>query len=105
MEKRIDTDESKPTACDVLFSLAGGRLLAMAQRRLRSSPYLDLRGIECELIDGTLELCGCVSSYTVKQLAQETVADLFGVVPIGNRLEVRATLSYADNGIVHPNIS
>lgn len=64
-------------------------LVAVALRRLRSSPYLPVRSVSCELRQGVLCLRGRLPNYYLKQIAQETVATLGGVVRIDNAIEVR----------------
>jgi len=59
-----------------------------AEARLRHSPYRELRRVSCELHDGVLMLRGRVSSYYLKQMAQQLVCRLEGVVEIDNRLDV-----------------
>jgi hypothetical protein len=43
----------------------------MAERRLRSHPYLALKNVSCGWLDGVLVLRGCLPSYYLKQIAQE----------------------------------
>jgi osmotically-inducible protein OsmY len=59
-----------------------------AAARLRASPYFPLRSITCEFEEGTLLLSGCVTSYYLKQLAQETVRTLQSVRVIVNAVQV-----------------
>jgi hypothetical protein len=60
----------------------------LAERCLRSNPYLALRNISCEWLDGVLVLRGCLPSYYLKQVAQEAVASLEGIERIDNQIEV-----------------
>jgi hypothetical protein len=60
----------------------------LAERRLRSHPYLALKNVSCGWLDGVLVLRGCLPSYYLKQLAQEAVASLKGVARIDNQIQV-----------------
>lgn len=60
----------------------------VARRRLRNSPYLPVRSVSCEYHQGILFLRGQLPSYFLKQIAQETVAKLDGVVRVSNEIEV-----------------
>jgi len=60
-----------------------------ANARLRASPYVSLRGLSCRCDDGgALFLQGRVPTFYLKQLVQETVADVEGVVQVVNKAEV-----------------
>jgi osmotically-inducible protein OsmY len=59
-----------------------------AESRLRSNPYLALKNISCGYRDGVLVLQGCLPTYYLKQIAQETVSLLEGVERIENQIEV-----------------
>lgn len=60
-----------------------------AKRRLDGSIYASIRRLTCECDDqGVLYLRGRLSSYYQKQLAQETVANLPGIVKVVNQAEV-----------------
>jgi osmotically-inducible protein OsmY len=61
---------------------------AVAERRLRSHPYLALKNVSCGWLDGVLVLRGCLPSYYLKQIAQEAVAALEGVERIDNQIQV-----------------
>ncbi len=65
-------------------------LRELAERGLRRNPYLALKNISCDVLDGVLVLRGCLPSYYLKQIAQEVVAHLEGVARIDNRIEVMA---------------
>ena len=58
------------------------------QTRLRNSGYHELHRVSCEFHEGVLTLRGCVSSYYLKQLAQELIRHLDGAEEVNNRLEV-----------------
>ncbi len=67
---------------------AQANIAELAERCLRSNPYLALRIVGCDCQQGVLVLRGCLPSYYLKQLAQEAVAHLDGVKRIDNRIEV-----------------
>jgi osmotically-inducible protein OsmY len=60
----------------------------LAERALRSSPYLALRNVACDGRDGVLTLRGCVPTYYLKQVAQAVVARVEGARLIVNEIEV-----------------
>lgn len=64
-----------------------------AERRLRQSPYIELRRISCSVREGVLTLFGSVPSYYLKQMAQNVVGRLPGVREIENCLEVVSPLA------------
>ena len=51
-------------------------ILAEARKRLGSRGFGELCGIECECEDGKLTLRGRLSSFYLKQLAQEALRQL-----------------------------
>ncbi len=64
-------------------------LAPAAQAALRQSPFPALRSVEVYEHDGCIVLCGKVSRYYLKQLAQEAVLRVVeAAVPVDNRLEV-----------------
>jgi osmotically-inducible protein OsmY len=63
-------------------------LIALALRRLQSSPYAELRRITCEMESGVLRLHGAVPRYYLKQHAYRIVADLKGVRHVENDIVV-----------------
>jgi osmotically-inducible protein OsmY len=65
-----------------------GGVVKQARKRLWAAPYVSLRDIDCEYRHGLLILRGQVKSYFEKQLAQESVARLEGVVRVVNEIEV-----------------
>lgn len=58
--------------------------------RLRSSGYQSLRDVSCIASNGAAYLHGCLSSYYLKQIAQEIAAGIEGVSCVINRIEVTA---------------
>ena len=63
-----------------------------AKSRLEKSPYMAIRRMSCECDEGVLFLRGRLPNFYQKQLAQETVAKLEGVVQLVNEIEVIALL-------------
>jgi osmotically-inducible protein OsmY len=59
-----------------------------ATRCLRDSSYQALRRVLCESDNGVLLLRGCLSSFYLKQIAQEAVARVNGVTQVVNDIEV-----------------
>ena len=59
-----------------------------AMQRIQSFQHSEMRRIECDFHKGLLVLHGRVSSYYLKQLAQESVRSIEGIARILNRLEV-----------------
>ena len=59
-----------------------------AKDRLRSNPHWPVRRVTCECDEGRLLLRGSLSCFFHKQLAQEAVADVDGVVQVINEIEV-----------------
>ena len=64
------------------------RISESARTRLQASAYESLRTLRCEHHEGVLVLRGRVSSFYLKQLAQEAVRNLHGVEVILNVVEV-----------------
>ena len=71
---------------------AGGATQAtvqeLAERCLRSNPYLALKNLSCDQRGGVLVLHGSLPTYYLKQVAQEVVAQLEGIEGIDNQIEV-----------------
>ena len=61
-----------------------------AQSRLCKSGYHELHLVSCDFHEGVLTLRGRVSSFYLKQLAQELIRRLDGAREVHNRLEVAA---------------
>jgi hypothetical protein len=60
----------------------------IARDRLCSSPYTSIRSLSCNFDNGVLLLRGRLHSFYHKQVAQETVRRLSGVMRIVNEIEV-----------------
>ncbi|MEQ8786914.1 MAG: BON domain-containing protein [Pirellulaceae bacterium] len=80
-----------------MISLAENALLrgeadkteAAVRSCLQTSPYLDLRQIDCHMEDGVLCMYGKVSSFYLKQIAQTVVGKIEGVRQVENCIEVK----------------
>ncbi len=86
----VGSEEALP-ADPGLFGCEAGYALSraeLAERLLRSSPYLALRNVTCDSVDGALVLRGCLPSYYLKQMAQAIVFHLEGVTGVINEIEV-----------------
>jgi osmotically-inducible protein OsmY len=59
-----------------------------AEARIRAATYGAIAGADCEFSEGVLFLRGQVRSFYSKQLAQEAVGRLPGVVDVVNQIEV-----------------
>jgi hypothetical protein len=77
--RATDTQQSWPARSGVAQA---------AERRVQASPHFALRSVSCDYDKGILVLRGRVASYYLKQLAQEAVRKLDGVVVIVNVIEV-----------------
>ena len=55
---------------------------------LRQSPIPALRKLSVEETDDAIVICGAVSSYYLKQLAQETIMPILGRRELHNRVAV-----------------
>jgi osmotically-inducible protein OsmY len=67
---------------------AHGTIARDALRVFRSSSYSELRNIQCESRDDVLILRGQVSTFYMKQLAQERIRSMEGVRAVINDLQV-----------------
>ncbi len=66
----------------------GATVAKAARRRLCRSCHWQIRLVTCRYHEGALLLYGQLSSYYLKQLAQEAVRDLEGVEEIINHTQV-----------------
>lgn len=64
------------------------RLESRVRQSLCHSPYRHLRAVGLHCDGGTLLLTGILPSYFLKQMAQETVKRVSGVIGIDNQVEV-----------------
>jgi len=61
-----------------------------ARAQLRRSLYPIGHNVSCDCVDGVLRLRGRLASYYHKQLAQEAVKQVGGVVVVINEIEVES---------------
>jgi osmotically-inducible protein OsmY len=82
-------DLSKRTVrSDIEHSQAKARI---AQQRILSSSYAEVRCVRCEVRDGVLYLRGQVTSFYLKQMSQETIRSIEGIDAIYNCVQVNYT--------------
>ena len=67
-------------------------ILGEARQRLQARGYEELRSITCEYHEGMIILRGRLSSFFLKQLAQEAIRTQPGVTIIVNTTDVAALL-------------
>jgi len=63
-------------------STSTATILAIVSACLQSSSYAPVRSLHCEWHDGAVVVKGAVSTYFLKQMAQEQVRQLRVAVPI-----------------------
>ncbi len=63
-------------------------IAAIAEARFRANSRTALRGVSCKAEGGVIVLEGRLSSFYQKQLAQEIVGHIEGVVQVVNQIEV-----------------
>jgi osmotically-inducible protein OsmY len=63
-------------------------IAAIAEDRFRTDSHTALRNISCTAEQGVLVLEGRLSTFFQKQLAQEIVANIEGVLQVVNNIEV-----------------
>jgi hypothetical protein len=81
---------------------AAGDPACQAELLLARSGYPVLDRVRCDYNDGVLLMRGQVPSYYLKQIAQETVADLDGVQLVRNELEVAVSVTETPDGTTPP---
>ena len=69
-------------------SALNSRVEEAVRNRLNESAYPSIKHIDCQFDDGILVLRGRLPSFFMKQVAQETIADLDGIKEIVNCVEV-----------------
>ena len=82
---------NRPNPFESLFQ----EIAEIARGVLRQSAYAELRDLSCDFSGGVLTLRGRVPTYYLKQLAQEAVADVPGVIEVDNHVEVDASGRYS----------
>ncbi len=88
MAVHISQPTFAPSAIPFVVPPLGQTLDDRVRRQLQNSTYQQLRTIDFHCHCGTLTLQGTVSSFFLKQAAQETLNRLPGVEQIDNRLVV-----------------
>ena len=89
MPENHETAQWVPAQKEELGRPKHGRAVqAEAHSRLRKSGYHELHLVSCDFHEGVLTLRGCVSSFHLKQVAQELTRQLDGAEEVNNRLEV-----------------
>ena len=88
MAVHISQPAFAPRAMTLAVLPLGQTIDDRVRRQLQNSSYPQLRTIECHSHHGKLTIQGKVSSFFLKQAAQEAIAHLQGVEQIDNRLEV-----------------
>lgn len=78
---------------DKAIRFRSGELARVARDRLQRSPYATLQRLACHCDGDRLVLRGRLPSYYHKQLAQEAVGGIEGVVQVVNETEVVSALS------------
>jgi hypothetical protein len=71
------------------FAATIGSRQLRAMEALERSPVLTLRGLQVEENEHEIIISGLVSSYYLKQLAQEALMPILGPRKLCNRVEVR----------------
>ena len=66
-------------------------IVEAATERLRTSPYLSLRGVTCQCNQGVLTLAGRVPSFYHRQIAHAAVRNLAGILQIDDQLQVQSS--------------
>lgn len=86
----VTSRETAPQRVTVAISSGPGHgdFAAAVQQRFAASSHFELRSVTCEQRVGVLVLRGRVSSYYQKQLAQEVVRQIAGLLTIQNAVEV-----------------
>jgi hypothetical protein len=76
-----DTQNERERRRDIL-------LCATARRLLKTSGHQSLSSLECSFSGGVITISGVVSSYFLKQMAQEIVLRVTAVYAVDNQIEV-----------------
>ena len=85
---QVKADVPPSTHCSRQSGVTDGEAARAAERLFQACPYGPLRSTTCDFHEGVLVLRGQVTSYYLKQLAQEMVRNVDGVELIVNVLEV-----------------
>lgn len=92
-EMNHDSNQFDTThSLDEASYLSKSSLSTIALQRLHSSGYALLKLVQCEQKNGVIVIRGTVSSYFLKQIAQEQLRSIQGMTHIVNELEVQKEL-------------
>jgi hypothetical protein len=72
-----------------MVEMSAKHVQPQAQTALANSPIQELRNLDVRQQNGTLVICGVVSSFYHKQLAQEVVRAVCREVQLRNSVEVQ----------------
>ena len=93
IETNHDSNQFDPThSLGKRSNLLNCCLATIARQRLHSSGYALLKLVQCEQKNGVIVIRGTVSSYFLKQIAQEQLRSIQGMTRIVNELEVQNEL-------------
>lgn len=73
------------------MSSTNGKIICLedrVQNVIDHNPYLSRRKLQCETSEGHVVLRGQVQTYFQKQMAQESLKKIEGIISIDNCLEV-----------------
>lgn len=73
--------------------LDAAAIVAVAEQRLRQSPYFFLKKLQCRYESGTLTLKGCVPYHQLRTFAEAIVSRVEGVQRVANQVDVFDPLS------------
>lgn len=88
MAVHISQPTFAPSALPFVVPTPGQTIDDRVRRQLQNSSYPELRMIECHCHRGRLTIEGKVSSFFLKQTAQEALGHLQGIEQIDNQLVV-----------------
>jgi hypothetical protein len=87
-EQRRDSQRQSGKVLTVEIDAKARLIEAEGNARLRQSLYPELKHVTCTFRHGIITLYGVVSSFHIRQIAQELIQDLEGIVVIDNQLAV-----------------
>jgi hypothetical protein len=99
IEPPVKATEREPYKLTTAFTMCSpssprnDQIAIASTNHLKSCSHSELRKLCCKTERGRLIICGQVSSYYWKQLAQETIRPLSQSLCIENHLDVRSAVS------------
>jgi osmotically-inducible protein OsmY len=102
MQASMELEPPEATRTTLISSM-NDVITVAAEAKLLSSRYAEIRKVSCQFKEGTLTLRGYVSRYYLKQITQNIVSRLAGVVEIDNQVQVVAQYGQLQAG--HPRLS